>query len=156
MSLIVLFIGTRYDVCGCNSLRDITVCSFSVIFDLHLWPSSVKVTYSSMFRCTLWCCILVPKMKLSISIEIEIWIIVWRKPFTQSSIQFLRNSNTNLPRAYKRNIPNFILIRHNRAEIHNTSMRKLTELWRKNEYCVIVTLTFNQRSLISVESKPKQ
>ena len=35
MSLIVLYLGTRYDVYECNSLRDMTISSFFVTFDLH-------------------------------------------------------------------------------------------------------------------------
>ena len=45
MSLIVLYLGTKYDVCECKSLRHMTISSFFVTFDLRLWPSSsVKVT----------------------------------------------------------------------------------------------------------------
>ena len=37
--------GTRYDVYGFNTLRNITICLFYVTFDLHLWPFAfVKVT----------------------------------------------------------------------------------------------------------------
>ena len=45
MSLIILYLGTRYDVYGFNTLRDITICIFYMTFHLHLWPSAfVKVT----------------------------------------------------------------------------------------------------------------
>ena len=57
----VLYLGTRYDVCGCNGLRHITISSFFVTFDLRLWPSSsVKVTFIFIIRWTLYCCVLVP------------------------------------------------------------------------------------------------
>ena len=38
---------------------------------------------------------------------------------TSSVIRFLRNSNTNLPRAYLSDMMNFISIRHKRAEIQS-------------------------------------
>ena len=38
MSLIVLCFGSRYDVGECNSVRDVTINSFFVTFDLHLGP----------------------------------------------------------------------------------------------------------------------
>ena len=53
ISLIELFLGTRYEVCESNSLRDINISSFFVTFDLHLWPSSsVKVTFTLIIRWT--------------------------------------------------------------------------------------------------------
>ena len=80
MSLIVLYLGTRYDVCECNSLRHMTISSFFVSFDLRLWPlSSVKVTSIFIIRWTLYCCVLVPNKKCVGSIEFDIWTIVWRK-----------------------------------------------------------------------------
>ena len=46
MSLIVLYLGTSYNVCERYTLRDMTISSFFVTFDLRLWPlSSVKVTF---------------------------------------------------------------------------------------------------------------
>ena len=80
MSLIVLYLGSRYDVCDSNSLRDMTINSFFVTFDLRLSPSSsVKVTFISIIRWTLYCCVMVPSTKFVGSIEFEIWTIVWRK-----------------------------------------------------------------------------
>ena len=80
MSLIVLYLGTRYDVCECNILRHMTISFFFVTFDLRLWPSSsVKVTFNFVIRWTLYCCVLVPSTKFVDSIEFEIWTIVWRK-----------------------------------------------------------------------------
>ena len=47
MLLIVLYLGNRYDLYGFNTWRDITICLFHLIFDLHLWPSAfVKVRYT--------------------------------------------------------------------------------------------------------------
>ena len=77
-----IYIGTRYDVCECNSLRHMTISSFFVTFDFRLWPSSsVKVNFIFIIRWTLCCCVgyLVPSTKFPGSIEFEIWTIVWRK-----------------------------------------------------------------------------
>ena len=77
MSLVVLYFGTMYDVCECNTFRDMTISSFFVTFDLRLWPSlSVKVTLISIIRWTLCCCVYVPSTKFVGSIEFEIWTIV--------------------------------------------------------------------------------
>ena len=62
------------------SLRDMTISSFFMTFDLRLWPSSsVKVTFIFIIRWTLCCCVLVPCTKFVGSIKFEIWIIVCRK-----------------------------------------------------------------------------
>ena len=80
MSLIALYLGTKYDVCECNSLRDMTINSIFVTFDLHLWPSSsFKVTFIFIIRWTLYCCVFVSSTKFVGSMEFEIWTIVWRK-----------------------------------------------------------------------------
>ena len=54
----LLCLGSRYDVCGSNTLWDMTICSFMtfiVTFDLHLWPSaSVKVTWSLTIFVVCW------------------------------------------------------------------------------------------------------
>ena len=42
---------------------------------------------------------------------------------------FLLNFNKHWPRVYQSDIPNFILIQHNRAEIQSRKVNK--ELWRK-------------------------
>ena len=80
MLLFVLSLGTRSDVCECNSLRDMTINSFFMIFGLHLWPSAyVKVYFTLISRWTLWSCTFVPSMKFVGSIEFEIWTIVYWK-----------------------------------------------------------------------------
>ena len=79
MSLTVLCLGTRYDVCECNCLRDMTINSF-LVFDLHLWPwAYVKVNFTLTSRCTLCSCTLVPSIKFVGSIKFEIWTIFCRK-----------------------------------------------------------------------------
>ena len=153
MLLIVLCLGIRYDVCECNSLRDMIINSFFVTFDLHLWPSAyVKVTFTQINRCTLYSCTLVPSTKIVGSIEFEIWTIVCRNlndvTMTSLPIRILSNSNTNLPRAYLSDKLNFILIGHKRAQIQSREVNR--ELWRKNGYYATVTLTFDQRSPISI------
>ena len=133
MSLIVLYLGTRYDVCECNILRDMTISSFFVTFDLRQWPSSsVKVTFILIIRWTLCCCVLVPSTKFVGSIEFEIWTIVWRKLKWRHyhQIDFLWNLTTNRPRVYLSDIPNFILIVNKRAEIQSREVNR--ELWRQN------------------------
>ena len=45
-------------------------------------------------------------------------------------------------------IPNFISIRHNKAEIQRREFKR--ELWRKIGYYVTVILTFDPRSPISI------
>ena len=63
MSLDVTYC-TRYDVCECNSLQDMTIGLLFVTFDLRLWPSSsVKVTFIFIIRWTLYCCLSVPSTK---------------------------------------------------------------------------------------------
>ena len=70
MSLTVLFFGTRYGVCECNSLQDMTMSSVFVTFGLHLWPSSsVKVTFTIIIRWPSYYCMLIPSMKFVCSIE---------------------------------------------------------------------------------------
>ena len=130
MSLIVLYLDTRYGVCECNSLRHMTISSFFVTFDLRLWPSSsVKATFIFIIRWTLCCCVLVPSTKFVDSIEFEIWTIVWRKHnwrhndvISHSIFIYL---HPNRPKVYLCNKQNFILIEHKRAEIQ--SIEKLTE-----------------------------
>ena len=91
-------------------------------------------------------------MKFVGSIEFEIWTVVWKNlndvTMTSSPIRFLRNSNTNLPRAFLSDIPNLVLIRQKRAEI---LCRKLIENYEeKMVNYVTVTLTFDSRSPISI------
>ena len=116
MSLIVLYLGTKYDVCECNSLRHMTISSFFVTFDPRLWPSSsVKVTFIFIIWWTLYCCVLVPSTKFVGSIEFEIYGQLFGEnlndvTMTSSPIHFLWNFNTTRPRVYLSDIPNFILI----------------------------------------------
>ena len=146
-----MYLGTRFDVCECNSLRDISISSFFVTFDLHLWPSSsVKVIFFLINGWMLCCRILVPSMKLVCSIEFEILTIVWRKlKWRHHLFNFCLNSNTNLPRVFLNDIPNFISIGHKRAEIQSREVNR--KLWRKNGYYVTMTLTFYPRSPIGFE-----
>ena len=78
----------RYDVCDSNSLRDMTINSFFVTFDLHLWPSAyVKVTFTLISRCTLCICTSVPSMKFIGSIEFKIWTIVcWKLKWRHNDV----------------------------------------------------------------------
>ena len=154
MSLIVLYLGTRYDVCECNSLRHMTISSFFVTFDLLLWPSSsFKVTFIFIIRWTLNCCVLVPSTKFVGLIECEIWTIVCRKlKWRHLLFEFYEILNTNRPRVYLSDIPNFHFIKHKRAEIQGREVNR--ELWRKNCYHVTVTLTFDPRSPNSIGSEP--
>ena len=157
MSLIVLYLCTRYDVYGFITLWDITICLFYVTFDLHLSPSlSVKVTFTLLILCILCCWMFVPKLKSVGSVEFEIWTFLYRKPkwrhydviinlismkFTYKSVKSILISR----------IPNFSLIRHRSTEIYIREVNR--ELWRKNGNWVTVTLTFNPRSPISIGFK---
>ena len=77
---------TRYDVCACNSLQDVTILFVFVTF------SVCQGHFSFTIRCTLFCFILVPSMKLVGWIEFEILANVWRKindvTMTSLPIQF--------------------------------------------------------------------
>ena len=102
-----------YDMRGCNSLRDLTTCLFFVTVDLYLGPSaSIKVTFTLFIWYTLCYCVLVTSMKYKGSIRFEIWTIFRENlndvPRTSSPIRLSWNSNTNLPRAYLIDMPNFI------------------------------------------------
>ena len=135
MSLILLYLGTRYDVYGFITSRDIFICLFYVTFDLHLWPTlSVKVTFTLMMICILCCWMFVPKMKSVGSVEFGIWTFVYIEnlnnvTMTSSPIWFQWNSHTNLQRAYVSGILNFSLSRHKIAEINIREFNR--ELWRK-------------------------
>ena len=65
---------------------------------------------------------------------------------------YKKKSIANLPRAYVSGRPNFKLIVNKRAEIHSKEGTK--ELRRKDGNCVTVSLTFNQRSSISIGFEP--
>ena len=125
-------------------------------FDLHLWPwAYVKVTFTSISRCTLCNCTLVPSIKLVGSIEIKIWTIVYRKlkcdVVTSSPIRIWWNSNTNLLRAYLSDKLNFILIRHKKAEIQSREVNREQEAFKERRHLHVckfwpwrVTLTLLQ------------
>ena len=80
MLLIVLYLDISYDVCGCNCLRNMTICTFLwpliFIYDLQRFCHG----HFHSITCVLCCCMLVLIMKLVASIDFEIWSIVWRKP----------------------------------------------------------------------------
>ena len=151
MLLIVLYLGTKYDVCECNSLQDMTISSFlwPLIFACDLHRPSRSLSFLSLDQ-MLCFYVLVPSMKFVGSIEFEIWPFVWRKLkwwiMTSSPIWLLWNLNTNRPS----DIPNFILIKHKRAEKQGREVNR--ELWRKNGY--YVTMTFDLRSQISIGFEP--
>ena len=136
MSLVVLYLGTRYDVCECNSMREMTISSFLVTFDLRLWPSlSVKVTFISFIWWTLCCCALIASTKFVGSIEFEIWTIVYRKfKWRQNDVIahsiFMKFKHKSTMGVSKRHT--FILIKHKRAEIQYY-MEVNRELWRKKK-----------------------
>ena len=154
MLLIIMYLGTRYDICECNSLlRDMTISSFFLIFDLRLWPSSsVKVTFIFIIKLMLDCCVLVPSMKFVGSIEFEIWTIVWRKlkwrhyDVITFSI-FMKFKHESIKGISKRHTK----FHYDRTEESWDTMYEVNkELWRKNGYYVTVTLTFVPRSPISI------
>ena len=142
MSLFVLYmyLGTRYDVCGCNSLRDMIISSFlwhlTFACDLH-GPSRSHSILLLDWRYVV-ACVLVPSTKFVGLIEFEIWTIVWRKLKWRHNDVITYSTffkNTNRPRVYVSDIPNLILIKHKRAEIQGREINR--ELWRKNEYYVM-------------------
>ena len=68
MRLIGLYLGTKYEVCRWNSLRDMTISlvfyPFLKKFDLDLWPWPwVKVIETWVIACSLLGCTLVPSIK---------------------------------------------------------------------------------------------
>ena len=101
-SHIVLYLNTRYDVCGCNSLRDLT--TFFLIFG-DIWPWTVTLivcqgNLTLFIGCTLCSCMLV------------VWYQVWSL-YVQQNLRYgqllgenlngiiihsiFMKSNTNLP-----------------------------------------------------------
>ena len=147
MSLIVLYLGTRYAVCKCYSLRDMTISLFFVTFDLCLWPlSSVKVTFIFIIRWTLCSCVLVPTMKFVGSIELKCGQLFGENlndvTMMSSPIRFLWDLNTKRPRVYLSYMLNSNLIKHKIAEIQSRKVNR--ELWRKNGHFITVTLTFDR------------
>ena len=82
-------IGTKYDVCECNSLRGMTLSSFFITFNLHLWPSSsLKVTYIFIIWWTICCRVLVPRTKFVGKIEQLFWENLKGVTMTSSPIRF--------------------------------------------------------------------
>ena len=148
------------DMMSVGGLRDMTIGSFFVTFDLRLWPSSsVKVTFIFIIRWTLYCCVLVSSTKFVCSIEYEIWTIVWRKPKWRNNdviihSTFMKFKHKSTKGISKQHISNSILIEHKRADVQSREVNK--ELWRKNGYYVFVTMTFDPRSPISIGSEPVQ
>ena len=158
MSLIVLYLGTRYDVCECNSLRYMTISSFLC----DLWTSPVTFIvrqghfhfYHEMDVILL--CIgfkyEVCRFKKSLRYGQLFGENLNDVIMTSSPIRILWKLNTNRPRIYLSDIPKFIFIKHKRAEIYSREVNK--DLWRKNGYYVTVTLTFDPRSPNSIGSEP--
>ena len=145
MSLVVLYLGTRYDVCECNSLRDVTISSFLWSLTFLLWPSR-----SLLFLSLDGCYVLVPSTKFVGLKEFEIWTIVWRKlkwrhndVICHFNFMKFKHKSTKPWRVYLNDKLNFILIKCKRAEIKDREVNK--ELWRKKWHYVTVTLTFDPR-----------
>ena len=161
MSLIVLYLVTRYDVFECNSLRDMTIISFFY----YLWPSPV-----TFIVCQGHCHFnqQMDVMLLYIGTHNEVCMFnrIWDNygqlfgenlndvTMTPSLFRFLWYSNTNLPRTYLSDILiiNFMTIRYRRAAIQSREVNR--KLWRKNGYYVTVTLTFDPRLPISIGFEP--
>ena len=80
MSLVVLYLRTRYDICGCNILQYMTISIFlwplTFICDLQRLSRALQLS----IRCTLCCCILIPRVKFVCSIEFDKWAIACRNP----------------------------------------------------------------------------
>ena len=154
MSLIVLYL--------CTSLQVWCLCVYYFTRYNHLcilcdiWSSVfVKVTCTLIIRCILCCWMFVPKNEVWRFSRIwNIWTFVWKKLkwHHYDVIWFQWNSHTNMQIAYVNGIPNFSLIRHDRAEIYSRDVNR--KLWRKNGYWVTVTLTFDPRSPISIGFVP--
>ena len=116
MSFIILYLGTRYDVCGCNSLRDVTILFILFYFDLHIWPSApVKATY--LFFHLDVPCVVVYMHILVVSMKFVDFDKIW---YMDNSFQkFWIRHNDVIPhstfnkfiyKSYQSDIPNFILI----------------------------------------------
>ena len=82
MRLIGLYLGTKYEVCKWNSLRDMTSSlvfyTFLDKFDLDLWPwPEVKVIRTWVIECALLGCTLVLSIQSVGEIPSEIWPVLW-------------------------------------------------------------------------------
>ena len=146
MLFIVLYLGTRNNVCVCNCLRDMTINSFlwPLTFTCDLQPS-VKITRTLIIRCASCCFMLALSMTFVGSIEMEIWTIVLRKQWTSqwSLIPISWHLIENLPSACLCDIPNFILIGHKRALIHSSEVNK--ELWRITDFNMVQVSAISSR-----------
>ena len=117
MSLIVLYLSIRCDVCEWNSLQAITLISVFVTFDLHLWPSaymsralslkSLYVPYVVVHWYQKWSLLVQYNLKYGKSNAENLNDVI---VVTSSPIRILWNSNTNLPRTYQSDKLNFSLI----------------------------------------------
>ena len=80
MRFIELYLGTKYEVIGWNSIRDMVHwLVFRHYWKIWPWPLTltfVKVTVFWIIKCTLLGCDLVPSMKSVGEITSEIWPIV--------------------------------------------------------------------------------
>ena len=145
MLLIVLNLGTRYDICECKSLWDMTITSFFITSDLHLWPSaSVKVFFTLIIWCNLcYWHIGIPSLKFVGSIEFEIWTIIWRKLKWSHNDIIICSILMKSKHKSSRGIPTYqILFWSNVIELRY-KVGKVTENYEKNGYCVTVTMTFD-------------
>ena len=93
MTVIVLYLGTRFDVYECKRLRDMTIGSFFC----DIWPSPVTfIVWLSLDGCY----VVVYWFQVRRSIEFEIRTIVWRKfKWRHNDViicLILWNSNKNL------------------------------------------------------------
>ena len=80
MSRIVLYLGARYDVCECDSLRHMTILVHFLLpltFACDLHRPSRSLSFLSLDG--RYVVIFVSSTKFVGSIEFEIWTIVWRK-----------------------------------------------------------------------------
>ena len=124
MSLIILFITTRYDACGLNSLlvTCMTICSIFVTVDLYQRSSApVKIPFTFINRWS-YC-----KLVYEFGRFYRIWYMNNRSEKTKMTSHnlFSWNSKSNIPRAYKTDIPNFNLVWQKRAEIHNRDVQRI-------------------------------
>ena len=80
LDVAVLYLGTRYDVCDCNSLRDMTISSFFVTFDdrslsfLHLH----EIVEGLYFHCSLSVCLFV-WVSVCVSVCLCVRHFLWTK-----------------------------------------------------------------------------
>ena len=144
MSLIIhiLYLGTRYDVCECNSLQDMTISSFFVTFDLRLWPSSsVKVTFIFTIITKNEVCMFSRIWNMDICME----KLKWRHHDVITHLIFMKFNYKSAIDIFK-GMLNFSLIRHNRAEMYSRLVNRY--LWRKKWTLLI---EFDRREIVWIE-----